>query len=116
MGRQADRDKLELMNEPTKILGLRDACSDDVMHMVAVTLSLIVLNKFKNQQIRHALDLDSKGQYETALRILFVGEPTTNVNKVLKFVGLKRTAAKYRFQLMKRYGCETGLAMDLILK
>lgn len=88
------------------------------MHMLAVTLSLIILNKFKNQQIRHTLDLDSKGQQETALRILFVGEPTTSVSRVLHFVGLKRTAVKYKYQLLKRFGSGDGdeLSMDLILK
>lgn len=116
MSRQADRDKYELINQPLKIVELRDACSEDVMHMLAVTLSLVVLNKFKNQQIRHALDLESKGQYETALRILFVGESHTTVNRVMKFIGLKRTAVKYKYQLLKRYGDGDDLSMDLILK
>ncbi len=86
------------------------------MRLVAVTLSMIVLNKLKNREIRANFHLQSKGQQETPLRILFNGKEMLHVDKVMKFIGLKRSALKYRNFLLSRYGEENEKHNKLLMQ
>ena len=85
---------------------LRQACPPDVQKLLAVTLSMIILNKFRNQEIRAKLKMSTKGQTEAAIRMLFKtssAQGLLHVDAMMKFVGLKRSSLKYRLKLLQRY-------------
>jgi hypothetical protein len=72
--------------------------------MLALTLSMLVLNRNKNREIRRCFDMESKGQQSTPIRMLFGMRSQMDVDSMMKFVGLKRSAHKYRLKLIRRYG------------
>ena len=103
MNRQLDRDMMQNQNNyidrietietldfsPTKIT-ISDPFQEDVMKLLAVTLSLVILNKFRNKEILRSYRTQSKNQCETAIHQLFDdGKDTTSVHTLLDFIGLK---------------------------
>ena len=111
MNRQNDRDIAEGQNsyilqsiESGVTISLQDPIPNDVQRMLALTLSMLVLNRNKNREIRRCFDMESKGQQATPIRMLFGMRSHMDVDSMMKFVGLKRSAHKYRLKLIRRYG------------
>ena len=54
--------------------------------MLAVTLSLVILNKFRNRELRKELAMSTKGKVTEALDQLFLGEDFIPKKKVFEFI------------------------------
>jgi hypothetical protein len=82
-----------------------DPFQEDVMKLLAVTLSMIVLNKFRNKEILRNFQKQSKNQNEPAIVRLFEGKETTTVKSILSFIGIKssRNHNKHTLQILERY-------------
>lgn len=74
------------------------------MKLLAVTLSMIVLNKFRDKEILRNFQCQSKDQCSSPIMKFFDSKETTSVKTVLQFIGLKGKQVKHSLQLLARYG------------
>ena len=99
INRQLDRDLMESQNNyiekietidftPKKIT-ISDGYQEDVLKLLAVTLSMIVLNKFRNKEILRTFKANSKNQYTVPIEQMFDGKEVLQAKTVIQFIGLK---------------------------
>lgn len=100
MNRQLDRDLIESQNHyidqidtiesaPRRIC-MSDPYQEDVMKLLAVTLSMIVLNRFKNGEILKTYRTESKNKVSVPIeKLLFEGKENITIKTVYQFIGLK---------------------------